>query len=139
MTCHRRVTGRRRGRSGGCGRGRGCALRGGVLRDTMMANYRLTRLQLAAASADHVALRQIHFRRVSIGGLLNRILASLFLDGGRQRVAAIQRREAIGAMPLPGVLAGNPVEVAFEIPVGLIKADVARLTVSELDAPVRIV
>src|SRR6202041_3571647 len=68
---------------------------------TMLAYRSFARPQLAAASRDHVALRQIDLSRVGEGFVANWVLAGFLLNGSRQTEVDIHRSEAVSAMPLP--------------------------------------
>src|SRR5215472_2689364 len=121
---------------------RTCRRRGSCRRSgwrAVLANRRFARLQLAAAAADHVALRQVNLGRVGILFLLHRILANLFLYRRRQTIASIHRRQAVCAMPLPHFVLRHPIEIAEKRLIGLIDAKVARFAVDELHAPVRVI
>ena len=65
----------------------------------MLANRGLTRLQLAAASADHVALRQVDLTCIRKRLAAHRVLTGLFLNASRKGEASVHGSQAVFAMP----------------------------------------
>lgn len=105
----------------------------------MSAYRRFAGEQLAAATADHIALRKIDLRREGIDCLPHWVFAVRLLDAGREAVASASRGNAACSVPFPDLILLDPVEIAEKILVRLIDAHITRLAIDELYAPVRVV